>query len=386
MPMVNSKIHVSLAEIADADSVAPLWLDLEARSEHSYFISWAWIGTWLRTMPKDIHPLLMKAFDGDRLVGLAVLGQRDVVRHGFVRSRTLYLHETGDQAIDELTMEFNGILSEKGREQDIAAACLQHLITEVNDWDEIVLSGLHESQTLRNLSSSGANFEVPKTQAVYFVDLKDLRDTQRDYPAAVPKRIQYTLRRALRESSAIGPVQATIAQDLQQAQQFFEALKELHQAHWTAIGMPGSFSNAYFNRFHDELLRTRFESGEIQLIRAAAGDRTVGYLYNFVHRGHVYHYQGGIDYASWPAPAAKPGFICHYLAIEHNRLAGADTYDLMAGDDRYKRELGTHSTQMYWAVLQRDRPKFRIERGLKRLVEGVRSRAVVGADSVQGGT
>src|SRR6516164_3964423 len=95
----SKRMHVSLTGVSDPELIAPVWQDLEARSEHSYFISWAWIGTWLRMMPKAVRPMLMQAADGDRVVGLAVLAPRDVVRHRLVRSRSLYLHETGDSEI-----------------------------------------------------------------------------------------------------------------------------------------------------------------------------------------------------------------------------------------------------------------------------------------------
>jgi CelD/BcsL family acetyltransferase involved in cellulose biosynthesis len=177
----------------------------------------------------------------------------------------------------------------------------------------------------------------------------------------------------MREVGKAGELTPTVAENPQQAEQFLKDLKQLHQARWTAAGMPGSFGNAFFSRFHDELVRTRFQTGEIQLLRVTAGDQAVGYLYNFVYRGHVYYYQAGIDYNTWSTSASRPGFICHYFAIEHNRLGGANVYDLMEGDSRYKRELGTQSTMMYWMVLQRNRPKFRVERSLKRFVNVFRS-------------
>jgi CelD/BcsL family acetyltransferase involved in cellulose biosynthesis len=355
------------------------WLDLESRSDHSYFISWGWIGTWLRTLPATIQPMLLKAMDGDRVVGLAVLTRRDGMRHGMVRSRTLYIHETGDPALDELTIEYNGILCERGSEKQAVPACLEYLLAEVRDWDEIVLSGHESVGAFCEFTGPRMTLETKKITPAYFVDLKDLRNNNRDYEAAADKKTRYILRRAFREYHSAGEIKATIAGSVQEAEQFFEALKTLHQTHWTAQGLPGSFSNEYFNRFHTELIRTRFESGEIQLLQATAGNEIVGYLYNFLHRGHVYHYQAGMNYSTWSTTASRPGFICHYLAIEHYRLAGGDIYDFMAGDDRYKRELATHNTQLHWIVLQRNRTKFRLERGLKRLVHGLRSRTVVEA-------
>ena len=63
------------------------------------------------------------------------------------------------------------------------------------------------------------------------------------------------------------------------------------------------------------------------MLRITAGGRIIGYLYNFVHAGHVYNYQSGFAYED--DPVVKPGFVSHYLAIEHY-LAGTATIDLIS--------------------------------------------------------
>jgi CelD/BcsL family acetyltransferase involved in cellulose biosynthesis len=50
-------------------------------------------------------------------------------------------------------------------------------------------------------------------------------------------------------------------------------------------------------------------------------------------------------------PHGKPGLTCHQLAIERALASGADAYDFLAGDDRYKRSLMTASQVMIWVEL-----------------------------------
>ncbi len=57
----------------------------------------------------------------------------------------------------------------------------------------------------------------------------------------------------------------------------------------------------------------------------------------------------------------------HYLAIEHNLQHGAARYDFLAGDYRYKKSLGTHASEMIWAVVQRERLRFQAEDAFRRL-------------------
>ncbi len=95
------------------------------------------------------------------------------------------------------------------------------------------------------------------------------------------------------------------------------------------------------------------------------GDRSVAYVYNFVHRGRVYNYQSGFDFEAGQGSAWRPGMVCHARVIEMNLAQGQDVYDFMAGEDVYKKELGADAGEMSWLTLQRPRLKFRIESGLK---------------------
>jgi len=51
----------------------------------------------------------------------------------------------------------------------------------------------------------------------------------------------------------------------------------------------------------------------------------------------------------------KPGLVCHALAIEHARAAGADTYDFLAGAQRYKTTLvprgQSNGQDLHWVDL-----------------------------------
>ena len=125
-----------------------------------------------------------------------------------------------------------------------------------------------------------------------------------------------------------------------------------------------------FEDFHRTLIRDRFAAGEIQLLRVAAGGAPIGYLYNFVHDGHVYAYQSGFRYDD--DPKLKPGLVTHAMAIEHNLRAGARVYDFMAGEGQHKASLGTGSSELFWLVLQRDRLRFRVEDGLRKVKQRMR--------------
>lgn len=148
--------------------------------------------------------------------------------------------------------------------------------------------------------------------------------------------------------------------------EFLSQLEQLHQKSWGTRGEPGSFANPTFKRFHEDFVRRESATGKVQLIRLNVGNHGVGYLYNMVHGGHVLQYQSGFDYEFSDSTSWRPGVICHTLAIEHYLSSGMETYDFLAGDQRYKKELSTASDELTWSTLQRPRFRFRLERLLRR--------------------
>jgi CelD/BcsL family acetyltransferase involved in cellulose biosynthesis len=77
----------------------------------------------------------------------------------------------------------------------------------------------------------------------------------------------------------------------------------------------------------------------------------------------VYSYQSGFNYEE--DNRLKPGLVSHRVAIEHCLAAGDAVYDFLAGDDRYKRSLGTHGGRLFWLTLQERRLSFSLERRLR---------------------
>jgi len=231
------------------------------------------------------------------------------------------------------------------------------------DWDELHLDGVTEI-TGSHLPTL-ADMRVTRRQSCnYFVDLVEVRAAGGDYLSLLGQNTRYNIRRSIKEYVKQGPMVLTVANNIDEAFKFIAGLKQLHQSYWQSRGLPGAFTNVFLESFHEKLIRTRFASGEIQLICAKVGDRTLGYLYNFVQCGKVCNYQSGFDYTICEEKN-RPGLVIHSLAIEYNTSLGHIVYDLLAGDSDYKLALSTHTAGMEWIVLQRDQLKFRIEDGLR---------------------
>lgn len=275
--------------------------------------------------------------------------------------------ETGDPQFDALTIEHNGLLARRGLESDVTDKALAFLLSNSNDWDELMISGIsHQIDTITTSAQRhGLNQRVIDDKYYYYIDLDALRKNNKEFLSALSSNTRSQVRRAIRGYETNAPLEMQIAATLPEAFAFFDRLKELHQAYWTEKGQPGAFSSTFKTTFHRRLIETLLPEQGIQLIKISAGDKEIGYLYNFVKEGEVSSYQSGFAYEA--NARLKPGLVSHCLAVEFNIKNGANRYDFLAGDSQYKGSLSTQKDNMLWLALQRNRLKFNVENKLSKL-------------------
>jgi CelD/BcsL family acetyltransferase involved in cellulose biosynthesis len=376
LPQKKAKLSFSLRRLGGFDALAIQWKDLEARADCSFFLSWDWIGTWLRTAPGDA-PLLLTVHDSGIVIALAVF-QTAKLKRRFMTSYAITLNRTGDPYNDIINIEYNDLLIDRCYSEEIWPSVITFLknanIPEspFRKWDE-----LHVAMATEKLEQFARDAELIILELAHkpswFVDLDTVRRGGKTYLETLSSNARYQIRRAIRLYEKCGPVVGSRAQSLDQAKAYFAELKDLHQAYWTSRGMPGGFSNQYFETFHWALVQSCLERGTVEIFRVAAGEKLIGQVYNFVYRNRVYSYQTGFSYEE--DPKAKPGLVSHYLCIQQHLEEGAQVYDFMAGDNRYKQTFGIRGPDMAHYVFQRRTPLRVMESILRRMKNLVWSRA-----------
>jgi CelD/BcsL family acetyltransferase involved in cellulose biosynthesis len=352
------------------------WRKLEAAGNPSFFTSWHWIGTLLSALPPASRPKLLRGNAGGETVALALLGANQTRRRrGLVRSRCLYLNETGDPRFDALTIEHNGILA--AAEWDLVI------------WDELIgwFAGLRGEAD--ELNVGGSQRHLPEAALgkwglgrheaslpSYSVDLCRLEASDGEIYPVLSANARQQLRRALRYFARFGPLRLVEGTTVAEALTFFDAMKELHCASWERRGRAHSFSSGFFEPFHRRLIGRSFAEGGTQLLKACAGDRVLGYLYNFRLGNRVYAYQSGFDDAD---RRERPGIVTHALAIRHAFRSGAGVYDFMAGRNRLKESFATRCEPMLWQTVQQPRLTFRLEHFARQFKQALTMRPARGA-------
>jgi len=352
------------------------WRTLEAAATPSFFTSWQWIGTLLAVVPVAHRPQLLRGVAQGETVALALLGAGEIRRrYGLVRSRALYLNETGDPRFDSVTIEHNSILAKTGREAAVLDSAIAWFVGLNAEADELHFSGsvLRLPETMVEGRGLGRSETILPS---YSVDLGLLSPSAGELYPVLSTNARQQLRRALRHFERWGPLHLSAAETPAEALGFFAELKALHCASWQRRGKAHAFSGGFFEPFHRLLIERSHTEGGTQLLRASAGDRAIGYLYNFRLGSRIYAYQSGFADAD---RRERPGVVTHALAIRHAFRSGARVYDLMAGHNRLKESLATRCEPMMWQVVQQPRLAFRLEHFSRRLKHALVARKPLSA-------
>jgi CelD/BcsL family acetyltransferase involved in cellulose biosynthesis len=321
-------LHFTLTPIEDFAALGQRWQALEHAADGGFFRSWTFLGCQAEIRFAGAR-LLSATRDGED-VALAILGQG---------AGRIWLNQTGNPTADSVFIEHNGLLVRAGHDEAIAPA-LNYARRQAAP---LMLWGIDDA-TLRASQTAGWCI----LQQTRFAPCIDLAALQTPYPESLSANARSQIRRSmrlyggtLRLESATTPAQAT---------DWFTEMVGLHQAAWQRRGQPGAFADPAIIEFHTALI-ARAWPHQANLLRITAQHKTLGILYNFVSRNRMLAYQSG--FAATEDARLKPGLVCHSLAIEHARACGLHSYDLLAGDDRYKTTLAKTGQNLHWAVMHR---------------------------------
>jgi len=362
---------------ANHNTVKDIWLTLAGKCQHSFFNSWGWISTWISSLPTDFNIKLITGYvENVPVIALFIChGKR--INHRFIPTKTISLNSTANRYYDELTIEYNSILFDPAYPLNMEN--LFGYLNSIPSWDEFRMPGVSASFLSNfNISEKTHNdfyIMIDGVSNSFFVELQKVRDAGMNYLQLLSSNKRSQIRRSIKQYELEGAIQIYEATNLKEALQMLDELAALHQLEWTKRGKPGSFSNEYFYQFHKELIRNRFHSNEIQLLRIFNNKRTIGYLYNFIYDGNVLFYQSGLNYSD--ENVYRPGLISHYYAIMHNARKNINNYDFLAGDSAYKNSLSTNSTPMYWVRFIRRHSRYKFEKGIALVRKWLGKRGVI---------
>lgn len=350
----GSPYQVRLESLPPLAQLAARWQELERSSRCSFFTSWRWIGPWLALISPLRYARLLSVSHGAQPIALGIFTQRR--RFFGLGPLHLRLHEVGDKILDNLTIEYNGLICQAGHEREALAAVLEHLAHNDKRWLTLYLPGMAADDVpFESIRALGMVMRSRK-HAAHYIDLAELRDGGNDYlPTVLSSKARGAVRRTARKLQAgFGELQVTVAASIEEKLDFFQSMVRLHQSHWSEEDQErGAFGNPRILQFHERLIAQSGDGQGAQLIRVNAGEHTVGYVYNLAWRDTLYFYQAGIDYRRF-GDSGSPGLLLLTRAVEYALASGMARFELMAGDSAYKRTLGMAENKMVWLSLDRN--------------------------------
>lgn len=335
--------QISIEKTDLGEALERRWRAVESASRSRFFLGWRWTSAWLAAT--GAQPLVLRAGGPASDVGIALLCRA----RGILGSHVVALNESGVPDLDVGYVEYNGMLG--CRDDPAAIDAVAHFLLQARDsgpiagWDELRLSGVSRHWAT-SFAAAGAWVTIRSEQPSYAVDLQKLREAGGDPLGAMNANTRQQIRRSRRLYAEQGRVAITRIDGAAARSAAVEELATLHQARWEARGAPGSFASPVFRRLVTELVAHGGPAGEIEILRAVAGDRTIGILLNLLCNGEVANYLGAFHPEQ--DNRLKPGLVTHALAIEHHLAAGSHVYDLLAGEARYKASLASPREEMVW--------------------------------------
>jgi CelD/BcsL family acetyltransferase involved in cellulose biosynthesis len=338
-------------ECAAPDAVAEEWRVAHAadaaQAGASPFLSPSWMRAWLAAT--RAQPVLLRAAMAGRADALGWLCRAPDTGG----RRVFALNECGDGVRDVPCIEHNGLVGWAGETGELHGLARHVLAARRMDgplagWDELRLGGVPRAWA-GAFAAAGAWVSVRAEQPVFVADLASLRD-RGDALATMGAETRRQIRRARALYARDGAV--TIERVLAPAERdaALACLVALHQARWTTAGQPGAFASPVFRDFVERLVAGGVPGGEVELLRVCAAGRTIAVLLNLVAGGAVANYVAGVSMET--DNRLKPGLVAHAMAMELHMAEGRGSYDLLAGESRYKRSLASRKGDLVWLTVR----------------------------------
>lgn len=342
-------------------------------SEPNVFKSKLWFDAWVQTISNHCESYLVRVTQQNKLCGFFFLCLVNERRRLFFQRRILFLNEFPRHGFD-MTVELNGFLMPDELDKKILYKEILAYLGEYLEWDELQFRLLEweDACAVRALPSSLEFWiEVEKQDVDRVAVLSPCKSWSQNELSLYSKNKRYQIRRAKKAyEDRYGAVLVSQADSLDCALAWFELLGDMHTKYWNLKGKRGAFAEPRWVEFHENIIRSGFSEGSIQILHIRSGGESIGYIYNLLHHGKVYNIQSGFLYEM--ENKFKPGFLSHYLAMKHCHDLGVSEYHFLAGGEGYKKSLSNEFRELVSLSIRRKTISLYLENSLLAVVRFVR--------------
>jgi CelD/BcsL family acetyltransferase involved in cellulose biosynthesis len=305
------------------------WAELlEHSSADCIFLTWEWLHTWWKHLAagRKLHVLVIRS--GTHVIGIAPLASPSTKLSRLAGVRALEFLGTGSVGSDYLD-----IIARRGKEAEALRAFAEYLQREnfVLDLKQLVENhSLAEKLAVLLQDQRWIGSEVV-TNVCPFIDLAG--HTWESFQAGLGPKHRYNLNRRLKNLRRTFDTRFECVVTEAQRGPALRTLIALHNERMRERGGSDGLHSAELVGFHEHLTRLALYRGWLRLFVLTLNGEKVAALYGFMYRKKFYFYQSGFDekYSSHSV-----GLVTMGLAIEAALEDGAEEFDLLHGDEKYK--------------------------------------------------
>ena len=316
-----------LPELRDA------WMDLLADAvKPLLYLSWEWISRWWHYFGKRGELCIMLAYDGDWLVGLLPLMVQKRKKFGIEwKILTMIAAEFEADHLD--------ILVRRGYEEVVPERILRSVLEDHPTVDLFFLSSLAEDSLCAQAAKKVHNgwIEEPGETCPYI----GLEKAWEDYAInGLDKRMVRKLRGAMQRviSDTGGTMRIWRVKNERERVRAMDALFAMHNEKWAARSEVSPFASPESQAFHHEMSARLLKCGCLRMSVLSVGGVIAAVEYNIRCRDVTYSFQKAYS-SAWKV--YDPGYLLTQFAIQQSIREGMTEFDLLRGDEEYKR---------YWAT------------------------------------
>lgn len=356
------KVNITRIDYSNIQSLEEIWSQLYSKTNSNAFLSPNWIYPWLDLMLKTNQVLWsVEANVNKEVCGLALFVETLNTRHKVFKYRQLWLHRSGNDALDQIWIEHNDFLIKDDAKGRITEAMWQATKDFFPHIDEFVVGLSHESQLRRHRAALPNMFEWEYSKNIgWSIALNKFPDIDA-YEQSLSKQLQKQLRRSKSLIESKGFL-ITISQSKTHFAECWREIAPLHQLNW---GETSGFNNDMFNQFFENFIDNCCERETFSVSIKKEDSDFAGAIVGFISNDVAYFYlSSNIKHTD---NKIKIGLTLHHEVIRWCLTKGITKYDFLAGDYRYKRSFATDCDSYSMVFFQRRKLSMRIEHFLRKV-------------------
>jgi CelD/BcsL family acetyltransferase involved in cellulose biosynthesis len=296
------------------------------------FRRFEWLEPWWRHYSRDGWRLaVLVVEDAGRSIGIAPWY---IARSG-KEGRVLRSLGSG-----EVCSEYQTVLTQPGREADVATALADWLdTTGAEQWDLLHLPAAEaDDPAVTALTDEfvrrGHATHVRPAMSCWRAELAP---DWEEFLGHLSSSRRARVRQLTRKYFDSGRVVTHAPRNPVELDRGFRLMVDLHQRRRQSLGQAGCFVSSAFLRFHEEVCRRFFALGMLRLLSTELDNRPVAAEYALIGGQTVYYYQTGLE------PEARqddPGWLGMIGSVQRAINEGYRSFDFLRGDEAYKSSWG----------------------------------------------